>query len=199
MKNLILVKLGGSIITNKNKAFSPNRIRIKSLAAEVKYCLKSSKDLILLAHGSGSFGHTVARKYQTQEGIIGKDSIKGLSIVADAAIRINRIVVGEFLKAGLAVVSFAPLSFIYSKNQKLESVFIDPIVNALSIGLIPVIYGDVIMDEKRGFCIFYGENTLGILAKLLRKDFKIKKIIHAGNTEGVYDRNGDVIPLVNYE
>lgn len=197
MKNLILIKLGGSIITDKNKAFFPNRNRIRSLAKEIKYFLEKYTDLILLAHGSGSFGHVVAKKYGTQEGIIRKDSIKGLSLVADAAVKINRIVIEEFLKVGLPAVSFSPSSFIQSKDLKLDNVFVEPIVNALSIGLIPVVYGDVIMDKKRGFCIFSGEKTLGILANALKKKFKIRKIIYASDTDGVYDSEGKIVPLIN--
>jgi len=108
MKELILIKLGGSLITDKSKPYSARNSVINRLAKEVKSALKTKKARIIIANGSGSFGHSAASIYKTQEGIINKNSLKGFSVVADAAIQINRIVINEFLKFGLPVVSFSP-------------------------------------------------------------------------------------------
>lgn len=195
-KDLILVKLGGSLITDKNKPFCARRDVIKRLAKEIKSSLSPQYDLII-GHGSGSFGHTVASKYQTQRGIINKESVWGLSLVANAAIQINRIVVDEFLKAKLPVVSFAPASFITVKEQKLDQILIDQIKNSLKIGIIPLVYGDIVMDSKRGFCIFSGETTLDILAKKLMHGYQNIWVILCGDTNGVLDTNGQTISQIN--
>jgi len=151
---------------------------------------------IVIGHGSGSFGHTVAAKYQTQDGIINKRSIEGLTLVADAAIRINRIVVKNFLRIGLPVFSLSPASFLTAEDQKPHKVFLDPIFELLHRGLIPIIYGDVILDAKSGCCIFSSEKTLNILASNLVKEFKILKVIHCGDTDGVYNSEGKTIPMI---
>ncbi len=195
-KDLILIKLGGSLITDKNKPFCAKREVIRRLAKEIKSALSPKYDLII-GHGSGSFGHTVASKYQTQKGIINKDSIWGLSLVADAAIQINRIVVDEFLKAKIPVVSFAPASFITAKDQKLDKILTSQIKNSLKIGSIPIIYGDIVMDSQQGFCIFSGETTLDILAKKLMQDYKNVWVILCGDTNGVLDPKGQTVPKIN--
>lgn len=193
MEKLILIKLGGSVITDKSKPFVARLGVIKRLVGEIKQAVKIYKGKILIGHGSGSFGHTVAAKYKTQEGIVNKDSIKGFSLTADAAVKINRIVVNECLLLGLSVVSFSPLSFIYSKDTKPLVVLTSQIKKALEIGLIPVIYGDVIMDETTGFCIYSGEKTLDLLASELSKYYKVDKIIMVGDTDGVWDKKGKTI------
>jgi len=193
VEKLILIKLGGSVITDKSKPFTARIDVIKRLVGEIKQAGKVYRGKIIIGHGSGSFGHTVAAKYKTQEGMVNKDSIKGFSLTADAAIKINRIVVRECLNQDLPVVSFSPLSFIYSKDGKPLIVLTSQIEKALKIGLLPVIYGDVIMDEATGFCIYSGEKILDLLAIKLLEHYKIDKIIMVGDTDGVWDKKGKTI------
>lgn len=192
-KNLILIKLGGSLITDKNKAFTAKEDVILRLSKEIKKSLKDINGDLIVGHGSGSFGHTVASKYKTQEGIINSNSIVGFPLVADAARKINTIVMNSLLKEGIKAVSFSPFSFIYTKNEKDINSFIFPIKKSLEVGLVPVIYGDVIMDKERGFCIYSGEKTLNLLAEKLKKSYTKIKVIYCGETDGVYDEKGTTI------
>lgn len=196
MEKLILIKLGGSLITDKSKPFTAKEKIIKRLGREIKEANKKFNGKIIIGHGSGSFGHVVAAKYKTQDGLINKKSIMGLAQVADAAIQINRIVIQNFLKVGLPAFSFAPASFLIASNKNLKKTFLESFRHLLKIDLIPVIYGDVILDQKRGCCIFSAEKTLNILAKNLKKQFNILKVIHCGDTDGVYDVNGQTIPVI---
>ena len=152
---------------------------------------------MIIGHGSGSFGHVVASKYQTQDGIVNKNSIKGLSLVADAAIQINRIVMKSLLNAKLSVISFAPASFLTATSQKPSNLLIEQIKISLKIGIIPIIYGDIILDEKQGCCIFSGEKTLDILAKSFKDDYRSVKIILCGDTNGVYDAKDKTISRID--
>jgi len=190
MKNLVLVKLGGSVITDKSKPFTARIDVIQKLAKKIKSFKNKNTDLII-GHGSGSFAHVPASKYQIHRGLIRKDSVWGLAQTADAAIQINRIVISEFLKLKIPVVSFAPLSFIFDKI-----IIIDHIKKALEIEIIPIIYGDVIMNKKQGFEIYSGERTLDVLATKLTKFYRRIKIIYYTNTDGVYDNKGKTISLI---
>lgn len=193
MKKLIAVKLGGSIITNKNKAYTANRPAIKKLAVEIKSAIESTGDRIIIGHGSGSFGHTAAAKYKTQKGL----DIAGLSEIADAAVMINRIVIKEFLQAGLNVISFSPVSFTYATVKPKGQLLLSPIRKTLQLGFIPVVYGDVIMDEKKGYTIFSGETTINNLLRQLSADYRIARVIQCGDTDGVYDSQGKIINTIN--
>lgn len=199
MKKLILIKLGGSVITNKGKPFTARVSVIKRLAKEIKTAReKLGKDvLFLIGHGQGSFAHIPAAKYQTKLGNINKNSIKGFCETSYVAIEPNRVVMKEFLKAGLPVTAFSPLSFLYAKENKTYKFMLNHIKRCFDIGVIPVIYGDVIMDEVNGFCIFSAEKTLSILARKLRKTYKIEKIIECGDTDGVYDLKGKTISVID--
>ena len=56
---MILIKLGGSIITNKEKPLSPRRKTIDNLSKS----LKKIAEPIIIVHGGGSYGHYWSVKY----------------------------------------------------------------------------------------------------------------------------------------
>ena len=191
MKDLILIKLGGSVITDKGKPFTARTDVIRKLAKEIKKDFLGKNSDLIIGHGGGSFPHVPAAKYQTQKGIINRDSIWGFCETADAAIQINRIIIKEFLALKIPVASFAPLSFIYKPKTIFEH-----IKKALEIGVVPVVYGDVIMNPKQGFEIYSGEKTLDLLASKLSKFYKKIKIVYFTDTNGVYDDKGKTISLI---
>jgi len=56
-KDIILLKLGGSLLTDKNKPFSIREDVVKSAVRQV---IEANKKIILI-HGGGSFGHPLAK------------------------------------------------------------------------------------------------------------------------------------------
>lgn len=197
MRNLVLIKLGGSIITDKNNAFTAKGRTMLRLAREIKNSRKKLKNtLIIIGHGTGSYGHVPAAKYKTKEGINGRESIYGMSITEDAARRLNGILINNFLKEKLPVFSFSPASFIFSDRQRYIKSYFEPVFRSLTIGVIPVVYGDVIMDKSIGCTIFSTEKVFSILASKLKSSYNIR-IIYASDVDGVYDENGKVIPVIS--
>ncbi len=196
MSKLLLIKLGGSLITDKGRDFTAKPDVIRRLAKEIKFAQKRLPCKIIIAHGSGSFGHTVAAKYKTKDGLINDKSLTGLPLVADAAIQINRIVMKCFFEAKLPAVSFSPASIFLARKRLPKQVNTKTVFQSLKIGILPVLYGDVIFDQKCGFCIFSSETVLSILADEAKPSFVDIKIIYCGNTDGVYDQNGKTISEV---
>jgi len=198
-KKLVLLKLGGSLITDKNKPFAARREVIIRLGKEIKSAMRKFSGKLIIAHGSGSFGHPIAKKYKIADGINERGSIEGIVRVAEAAIKINRIVIECLLKAGLPVVSFAPASLMMAEDKLPVDSFVEPISQSLKRGLIPVLYGDIIFDRKRGWCIFSSEKILGVFAKAFLKSFTEIKVFYCGNTDGVYDEKNKTIDLITPE
>lgn len=187
---LVLIKLGGSIITDKDKPYTAKPEVIRSLAKE----LKKSKTLFILAHGSGSFGHTSATKYGGKKGYQSK---VGIAKVARDAMEINRIVMDILVEEGLPAVSFRPMSMILTKGGQIANSFFESIGVAFKQGLIPVVYGDVIWDRKWKSTILSGETILNAIGAYFKnKGFIIDKIIQVGETNGVYDNKKKTIPVI---
>ena len=67
---LVFLKLGGSLITEKSREATARKDVITRLAAELADIHRSNPNLrLLLGHGSGSFGHVPAKKYNTRTGV----------------------------------------------------------------------------------------------------------------------------------
>jgi isopentenyl phosphate kinase len=64
LSELVLLKLGGSVITDKTRPFTARLDVIERLAAEIKNALTDRGDdlRLIIGHGAGSFGHEAAAK-----------------------------------------------------------------------------------------------------------------------------------------
>ena len=196
-KSVVLIKIGGSLITDKNKPFSLNEQALEAVCAEIKKATRAEKHLIV-GHGAGSFAHFPAKKYQTHKGLINSESYRGIAEVADVAAQLNRIVIKTLLAKRVNAVSISPLSIMVAENHRIKSICTDSVEELLRLGLLPVVYGDQIMDVKLGCTVFSTEKVLGYLAlHLQKKGFRIERIIHCGLTNGVYDENGTTVRLIN--
>jgi len=196
-KPIILIKIGGSLITDKTKQNSIKQKALTTICQEIKKASKLGKKLII-GHGAGSFAHFPAQKYQTHKGIISSQSEKGIAIVADVACQLNRIIIRQLIETGVNAVSVSPLAMMTANNHQLSNICTHSLEEILKLDLLPVVYGDQIIDEKIGCTIFSTEKVLGYLAlELKNKDYQIERIIHCGQTNGVYDEKGNTIPFIN--
>jgi len=197
-KPIVLIKIGGSLITDKNKPFKVNNEALRVIVKEIGNVVQKTEKQLIVGHGAGSFAHVPAKKYNTISGVKTEKELFGMAKVCDAACQLNRIVVKELLKVKLAAVSVSPFGIFLSENFKLKKINSLVLKRLLEMKSLPVVYGDVIIDIKKGCTIFSTERVLGYLGQELIKDgFEVEKIIHCGKTDGVYDENGKTIPLIN--
>lgn len=182
MNELILVKLGGSLITDKSKPFTERIDVIERLAKEIHEARKEAELRIIVGHGGGSYPHEPAKKYQTHKGMSGEESVKGLSLVQDAAARLNRIIVKTLIDAGENAISVNPSSCTIAEDSRITEWYTKPLEKYLEYRMLPVVYGDTGVDSKQGFCILSTEELFYYLSKKLGPC----KIIMCGKTDGVF-------------
>ncbi len=197
-KKIIILKLGGSLITDKTKPFTPRLSIINNLAYQIRNALDEDKSLqLIIGNGGGSFPHYPAVTYNMKEGIKTDRQIMGYAKVQDAAARLNRIVVEQLIEAGVPAVSLNPSSMIVCEDGKVKNIFIDHLKEFLKIGLTPVFYGDIITDTTLGSTILSTEKLIIEIAQELSKNnLNVSKIIQNGSTKGVMDREGGVIASI---
>jgi isopentenyl phosphate kinase len=189
----VFLKLGGSLITDKSRAYAARHEVITRLAGEVRQALDASADLtLLIGHGSGSFGHWAARPYGTRQGVRTPAQWRGYAEVAAAAARLNRIVTDAFLEAGVPVLSVQPSASAHCHDGTLRYLDTRPIRAALAQRLVPLVYGDVALDDVRGGTIISTEDTFLFLADELQP----ARILLLGAVPGVVDPGGTVIPRI---
>ena len=182
-KRLVFLKLGGSVITDKDRPNSADLVRIQSIAAEIRRAVEDDPGLtLLIGHGSGSFGHHAANKYGTRDGVKTPQDRQGFCEVALRAAELNQILTEQLVLAGISALSVSPFSGILSSNRKITSWDTAVIKECLAQNLVPVIYGDVILDRQLGGTILSTEELFAWLALKFRPD----QILLAGLEEGVW-------------
>lgn len=179
---LVFLKLGGSLITDKTLEEAARPSVIRRLAVEVAGALTASPGLrLVLGHGSGSFGHVVGKRYGTRHGVRDAVGWRGFAETAAAAQRLNRQVSDAFWQAGVPVWSVQPSATAHCRDGELMALDDRPISEALEHGLVPLVYGDVALDEVRGGTIISTEEIFAWLARRLKPD----RIVLAGAVPGV--------------
>lgn len=201
---LVLVKLGGSLITDKRGRSAVRTDVLERLAAEIAEArprLAQQGTGILLGHGSGSFGHVAAARYGLGEGLRKGGETgdpAGVSVTQDQAARLHRVVVDALLRAGERPYSVVPSSTFLADRKRIVRGFLDPLLGALELGLLPVVYGDVVVDRTLGVSIASTEEILKYLLRRLRgRGLRIRRLLWCGVTDGVYDREGRTIPRID--
>ena len=189
--SLALIKLGGGLIAPKDwPAHTADVKTIRRLGEEIKEFAGS----LIIGHGGGNFPHTEATKYKTYEGFRDEKGKLRACLTQVAARDINSIVMREFLSLGLPVASVAPHDIGVASNGKVTKEFYEPIKLLLKKRMIPVVYGDVIWDIKRGCTIFSTEVWLSLLARHFKS---VKRIIQVTAEKGVLGSEGKIIKVIN--
>jgi isopentenyl phosphate kinase len=175
---MLIVKLGGSVITNKKIPYKFDELATKRLAKEIF----DSKKKCVIVHGAGSFGHPLAKKYGLNEGSNGKKKLEGFSLTHSSVRNLNMKVIDVMRSAGIKAVSIPPFPITECSNGKIEKFDCEIFKKALEIGLTPVTFGDVVIDNKKGFCICSGDLLVKELAKKMIPD----QAIFATDVDGIY-------------
>ena len=197
MKELVFLKLGGSLITDKTQPYTPQLDVIKDLTIEIATALQTQPNLrLVIGHGAGSFGHVPASEYHTRDGLPRSSPLihrerdetednywKGFAEVWYQASSLNRFVMKALHKAGVSTMSLPPSSSVIASDGKVFVWETTPIRMALSARIVPVIFGDVVFDEVRGGTILSTEDLFMHLAHALNPE----RILLAGIESGVWE------------
>ncbi len=190
----IFLKLGGSLITDKTGVEAVRFDVLQRVVQEIKQAKEENPNLrLLLGHGSGSFGHVVGAQYGTRNGVHTPAAWRGFAEVSASALRLNRIVTEALLAGGLPAISLQPCASTTCVDGQIMNIAHTPILAALDHGLLPVIHGDVAFDTVRGGTIVSTEEVMVALVEEIRPSW----LLLAGETEGVYDLNGQLIPHIS--
>jgi len=168
-----LAKLGGSVITDKTKPFSFRAEVVSALGEEIA----ASHERVVLVHGGGSFGHSVAKEYGLTSAAYSRGG-EGVSRTRDAMYALNQLVCRALMGAGVETYPFAPFDLLVSSKEEHARSWLK---NLLSSGLCPVTFGDV-SSYPRGFRILSGDTIMHELAKVLRP----VRCVFALDVDGVY-------------
>jgi len=183
---LTIVKLGGSAITRKKEnLLEVNRPVLGRLAGEIAEALAKKRMRLIVVHGAGPYGHVSAKRYELGKGLKGPEQVKGMALTHQRMEELNFQVVAALLDAGVNAIAFQPSAAGVLEDGRLVSFPIESIGRLLDLGLVPVAYGDVLPDLKRGLSILSGDHLIPYLAGKLAAD----RVIITTSHNGIFDRD----------
>lgn len=185
---LIVIKLGGSALTDKTRIYTPHRNTIRRAAKQIAgICRKHS---VILVHGAGSFGHIPVRKYGLADGLTDPKQLRGLAITKTKLLEWETILDEEFLKHGIPIVPILASDFIVTRKGRILSAELKLLQNWLCTGCVPTIGGDMVPDSELGFSVVSGDQIASYLAVKLNA----KRLVFAADVDGIFDSDPKVNP-----
>jgi len=201
-KDLVFVKLGGSLITEKNAPYTINYQVLTRIVKELKEAIDNDHHLqLLIGHGGGSFPHPVAQAFKTAEGFIQDTSVRGFALCQNAASTLNRILVDLMADYAINAVSIQPSACCIATDGRITDFFTLPTEASLKHGLIPVVFGDCVFDTVKGCTIISTEQIFSYLSRFIQPS----RVLIVGLVGGVYtsdpqkDENAQFIPTIEAE
>jgi isopentenyl phosphate kinase len=171
---LALVKLGGSVVTFKDRPLAANMQAIDGISA----VLAGLGMPAIIVHGGGSFGHHWSVQYDMHTKPAAYDP-HGVAVVHESMVALNEIIVNSLIKAGASPYTVMPFAFtnghdaIPAKVRQLHE---------MSRTVMPVTFGDVVYMGGKKYSILSGDALMSIIAKVL----KPSRVIFATNVDGIY-------------
>ena len=145
---MFIIKLGGSVITDKSKKNSYKKPIVDKLSAKIK---KAKKEVILI-HGAGSYGHILAKKHDLNQGYKNLGQMQGFALTHTSVKKLNTLVLNSLQENNIPAVSISPHTIMKLDDHKPTKMNYDIFKDYLNQGFTPVTFGDVTLDKKLGYC-----------------------------------------------
>lgn len=159
---VVVVKFGGSAVTVKSEFETPNHVSINSIAQQILSILKEpNSPTFVLVHGAGSFGHFQASEFGLKNGGHPDTWHRGAALTRQSVLKLNGLIMDSHISLGVPVFSVPLFPSLRTSNRDL--IYPGPLLsieNILRSQMIPVLHGDVVMDEKQNCSIFSGDRIL---------------------------------------
>lgn len=202
MKPLYILKIGGSVVTDKGKkGFSVREDLIDKIGKEIKD-VKERKDFdLVLIHGAGAAGHQLAKEYNLTEGTEENEKkIYGALLSQLSNQKLNRKIFEIFLENGLDVMPIHTASTVIQAGGEIAEFNLDCLREALKNNFIPVLYGEMVFDKSKGMTICSGDSIAPYIADKLDAG----RILYATDVDGIYtqdpykNRQAELIEEISY-
>lgn len=179
MQAPVVVKLGGSAITDKSRACVARLEVIHNAVSEISV----HSGPVVLLHGGGSFAHPFVSKAALKNGFKRKAQLASVSEIELNLDQLTRIIGVGLLLRRKPFVPLAPMSFLTLRGGVVSKSFLGPVSAALRLGLTPLIHGDIAFDETRGCGIVSADR----IASLVGEKLGIPRVLFGCDVDGLYD------------
>ena len=190
LEELILIKLGGAAITDKNREYTLKEDIIKQVMSEIR----QSGITPVIIHGAGSFAHIIAKDYDLSSGksdnIELDKQISAISRIRLSMMKLTSYIANEGIKFGLDPFPIAISSTLVSDGpDKQAHITLESVGYALKNKMVPILHGDMAFDIKNLFRVISGDRIIKLLAEHFMNKGRKVRVIFGSNTDGLFDKD----------
>jgi len=190
---LVVLKLGGSVITDKDSPETVDDAALDSVLDTVAASLtnRHTEFRLIVVHGGGSFGHVHAAEHgvSTTEGT---HEAAAANAIHSAMKRLNDEVVDRLQHRDVAALPVHPLSAAARDSDGVLSLSATAVDGLLAAGFVPVVHGDVIAHAGEGVTVLSGDEIVTSLAESLGAS----RVGLCSTVRGVLDADDTVIETI---
>lgn len=183
-KKITVIKLGGALITDKSTPYTIRENIIENAAKEIKECMDSGLiEKLVLIHGVGSFGHPPVLKYELYKGFKDPGQLMHLSSTQKIVNQLRTKIAEKFQAVDIPINLMHASSIVIGNKMKITEYMFEALKGYLSLGMIPLIGGDMMYDNGMGFSVCSGDQ----LSVVISRELKANHLIFATDVAGIYD------------
>lgn len=184
--DLTIIKIGGSVVTRKDSVVPDlNQKNIDEISRQLQRFIGVGSKRFVVIHGVGSFGHPIVKASGINRGIKTQKQVFNFAQTQKVVNQLNLSIIEAFQKNGIAAMPCQFSDCAVMKRGRIASFSLETIKGAIKLGLVPVGSGVPAYDSVQGCSILSGDQSAPYLAIKL----EAKKIIVAGDTAGIYDKD----------
>jgi isopentenyl phosphate kinase len=183
-----VIKLGGSIITNKNEPLSIDVPTLLQISEEVAAALRETDLSLAIVHGGGSYGHPSVRECLERRGVIDKPCYVRTTYLMS---ELSLVVTQTLISAGVPAVDLSTRS-ICTIEQNLPECELDIAIKLIDRGIVPVLFGDGVLSNE-GYEVLSGDDIVWLLARAMGN----AEVVFVTDVDGIYDRDPRKYPNAN--
>ncbi|WP_135825835.1 isopentenyl phosphate kinase [Halorussus ruber] len=187
-----VVKLGGSVITDKDRAEALDGPALDRAADAIAAALDGGEvsDLVVV-HGGGSFGHHHASEHGVSKTEGTADAGAALEIHG-AMKTLNEFVLARLHDRDVPAVPVHPFSAACRDREAELSLMTEQVETMLGEEFVPVLHGDAVVHEGEGVSILSGDEVVTAVAE----GIDAERVGFCSTVPGVLDDADDVIPEI---
>jgi len=187
-----VLKLGGSVITEKDRAETLDGPALDAAADAVADALATDAvERLVVVHGGGSFGHHHADTHDVSTTDGTTDHV-AVTDIHGAMTTLERFVRSRLHERGVPAVPVHPLSAASRDADGRLTLPTGQVVTLLDEGFVPVLHGDGVAHAGEGVTVLSGDEIVTSLAASL----DIDRVGLCSTVPGVLDDDDTVIPTV---
>ncbi len=182
-----IIKLGGSVFSDKTVPNSLHSELLSDIIGQIVRASHNMQEHIILIHGGGSFGHPPASRYKINDGrsALVTDQTFGLGLTQRKMVQLNGHIMDLFLKFKLPSISLQPSGVFIKTGEEVTFFGVDHIESLLKMEILPILYGDILLDASGNFSILSGDDIIFHLCKDL-VSYDVVEIIFCISEDGLY-------------